>query len=74
MKSTVFWILMPSGSEKAQGFGGTYHLHLQDQKVKQDGGRELRPACCMLLLVFCLGSSSTLNTDVVCSTEVLGFP
>lgn len=29
MKSTVFWVVSPCSSEKAQCFKGTYHIHLQ---------------------------------------------
>jgi hypothetical protein len=33
MKSAVFWIVALCSSETAQYFGGTHHLHLQDQRV-----------------------------------------
>jgi hypothetical protein len=32
MKNAVFWDMTPCGSCKIRSFGGTYHLHHQDEK------------------------------------------
>jgi hypothetical protein len=32
----VFWLVTPYSCEKAQRFGGTYHLHHQGRRVKQE--------------------------------------
>jgi hypothetical protein len=34
-QGTVFWVVMLCGLEKGQHFGGTYHTHLQGQRVGQ---------------------------------------
>jgi hypothetical protein len=51
-----------------------HHLHLQKpesqtKKTAESGGS----ACYLLLLVSCLAYFLTLETEVVCPTETLGF-
>jgi Ca2+/H+ antiporter len=33
LMSTVFWVVILCNLEKAQCFGGTYHLHVQGHRV-----------------------------------------
>jgi hypothetical protein len=55
MKGTVFWLVMPCNSERAQRFGGTYRLHLQGRRVSQ----------ALNLQVASLDHSSTLKMEVI---------
>jgi hypothetical protein len=75
LKSFILWDMMPcSPANVAQRFGGTYCLHLQDQKVSQaksqdEAGSKQSSACFMLFR--CLAYSLTLKMQAVCSSKTL---
>jgi hypothetical protein len=43
-KGTVFWILKPCSSEKAQRFGGIYCLYLHDLRIRQGRNQQKQAA------------------------------
>jgi hypothetical protein len=58
MKNAVFWDVVPCISCVNRRFGGTYPLHLQDRKIREQGtsvSRRLQPAHAgSLLSDFCI--------------------
>jgi hypothetical protein len=42
--SMAFWVVMPCTLQTAQHFGGTYQLHLQDQRVSEARNQQKQAA------------------------------
>jgi hypothetical protein len=66
--SKVFWVVTPCRSQRAQRFGGTYRLHLQDHKATQ--AKNLEEAGDLSLLDSLLASSSTLKMECKALSEL----
>jgi hypothetical protein len=66
MKSAIFWNITVCGPLKVnQCFRGTFHLHLQGQRISQTRNQCERG--CMQMLAYSL----TLKMEVICSSKTL---
>lgn len=71
-QSAVFCDATPCSPVRVhRRFEGTYCLHLQERKLNQARNQH-GSACQLLLLVYCLAFSSTLEMKAMCCSETSG--